>query len=176
MDEGRFIPFAVLLQRGDVPVPVSAAAPSVSGASVAAAAPVTPAAPGDGEKRLEGGARELVGDLAVMRAAAVEAFERASARLLRDLAEEVLARELALAPADTGALVRRFVAELADYEPLALAISPADAGQVRAALPVRIDPNLRAGDAILEVRDGAFESRLVLRVESIVAAALREAA
>jgi len=55
-------------------------------------------------------------------------------------------------------------------------LSAADAGRVCSSLPIRVEPNLRAGDAIVEVRDGAFESQLAFRLESLVAAALREAA
>jgi len=171
VDDERFVPFAVLLRPGGATLPAGSARPVAP-----ATAAVAPATPPPAESTPERPLDALAGDLALVRAAAHEAFERASARLLRGLADEVLGRELALAPCDTAALVRRFLAELSAYEPLALAISAADAGRVRIPLPVRIEPNLRAGDAIVEVRDGTFESQLALRLESVVAAAWREAA
>jgi len=164
VDDERFVPFAVLLRAGGAAM------------QAAVAPPVAPAVPALEEMAPGDGAGTLAGDLALLRAAAQEAFERASARLLRGLADEILGRELALAPCDTGALVRRFVAGLAACEPLALVLSAADAGRVCSSLPIRVEPNLRAGDAIVEVRDGAFESQLAFRLESLVAAALREAA
>jgi hypothetical protein len=161
VDEDRFVPFAVLLRAG---ASGSSSAHEPDARPAASPRVPEPAAPDDGD---------FAGDLALLRAAAMEAFERASARLLRGLAEHVLARELALAPCDTDALVRRFLAEVAAYEPLALVLSPADAGRVRAPLPVRVDAALSAGDAIVEVRDGAFEWRLSFRLQSLLAAAWR---
>jgi flagellar biosynthesis/type III secretory pathway protein FliH len=164
VDDERFVPFAALLRAGGAAVPVAAGAPG---------APPTPA---PAETALGRGIDALAAELALLRASALEVFERASARLLLGLAEEVLGRELALAPCDTGALVGRFLAELSAYEPSALVVSAADAGRVRASLPVRVESNLHAGDAIVEVRDGAFESQLAVRLEALVATALREAA
>lgn len=163
MADDRFVPFAILLREGAATVPAASSA-----VPAAAAAPVGPARP---HETSPGGGDEFLGELALLRASALEAFERAAARLLRGLADEVLGRELALAPCDTAALVARFLAELAAFEPLALAVAPADAGRVRAPLPVRVEPALRAGDAIVEVRDGAFESKVTLRLESLVGAA-----
>jgi hypothetical protein len=163
VDDERFVPFAVLLRAGGATAPSASAAPAIPAAVPADRAP-------------QSDVDLLAADLALLRAAALEAFERASARLLRGLADEVLGRELALAPCDTAALVRQFADGLAACEPLALVLSAADAGRVRTSLPVRVESNLHAGDAIVEVRDGAFESQLVFRLESLVAAALREAA
>ncbi len=145
-----------------------------------AAPPVEPAAasaapPRDAEADADAGAA-VFEELALLRMAALEAFERASARLLRSLADEVLGRELALAPHDIEALAARALAELRGYEPLALVLSPGDAARVRVPVPVRIDPALRSGDAVVEVRDGALESPAAFRLEALLARVLRNAA
>jgi hypothetical protein len=162
VDDDRFVPFAHLLRAGTPPGSPAAEA-------------CEPAQPPHGPAPAVV-AGPLAGEVALLRAAALEAFERASERLLQGLAAEVLGRDLALAPCDIETLTRRFVAELMEFEPLALVLSPADANRVRSSLPVRVDSALRSGDAIVEVRDGAFESRAAFRLESSVAAALREAA
>jgi len=109
---------------------------------------------------------DIVADLALLKLAAGEAFERASREVLRRLASDVLGRELMLAPADIDELVRAAISELADAAPVALAISAADAKRVHSPLPVRIDPALVAGDLVVEVRDGSVESHVLFRFES----------
>lgn len=104
-----------------------------------------------------------------MHAAALEAFDAARKRVLQGFADEVLARELALGAADIGELTRRALERFARYEPVALVVSPSDAALVSAPLPVRIDPALHGGDLIVEVRDGALESRLAFRAGHVVA-------
>ncbi len=115
---------------------------------------------------------EVVQELVLMRLAALEAYERARLRLLESLADEVLARELQLAPADIAVLARRALAAFAEQEPLALVLAPQDAERVALALPVRADPALEPGDLIVEVRDGEVESRFAFRARR----ALEEAA
>jgi flagellar biosynthesis/type III secretory pathway protein FliH len=117
---------------------------------------------------------DVAQELALMRIAALEAFERASADLLGRLARDVLARELALAPADLCALAARALAVLADHEPIALVVAPGDVAALQTTLPVRADAALEPGDLIVEVRDGAFESRFALRVNETVATTAAE--
>ena len=112
---------------------------------------------------------EVVQELALMRIAALEAFERAGADLLHRLAHDVLARELALAPADVCALAARALAMLAEMEPVAIVVAPADAAAFETALPLRVDASLDAGDLVIDVTDGAFESRYALRVREAIA-------
>ena len=114
----------------------------------------------------------LCDELPRLRLAALESFESAVARLLATFARDLFARESAASPVDVAALAGRLLAELAAHESLALALSPADAQRVRLALPVRVDPTLQPGDAIVEVRDGAFESRIAFRFEVAIAGAL----
>ncbi len=113
----------------------------------------------------------VVEGLALMRLAALEAFERARLRLLEALAREVLARELMLAPADLDALAARALRVFAESEPLALLVSPADAERVSSPLPVRVDPALSAGDLLVAVRDGEIDARFELRVTGAILAA-----
>ncbi len=107
-------------------------------------------------------------DLALLHLAAAEALERRAAALLEGLARDVLARELQLAPVDLHALVATALAAFRDEMPFAFAISPEDADRFEGPLPVRTDPSLRAGDLVVEVRDGALESPLRFRLATVV--------
>jgi flagellar biosynthesis/type III secretory pathway protein FliH len=137
-------------------VPVVAVAPQTSppGAPDAVALPAEYAA--------------LCDEIAAARVGVMEAYERSQSRLLETLARDVLARELALAPVDVAALVRRALDELADDEPVAVIVAPADAPAVNPALPVRIDPSLTPGDLVVIVRDGVIDARLALRARRAV--------
>ena len=110
----------------------------------------------------------LTSDLTMVRLAASEAFERRARRLVATLARDVLARELALAPADIEALVGSALAAFAEHDPIAISVAAADADRVRADLPFRIDPQLHPGDLIVHVADGSFESPLAFRLAEAV--------
>ncbi len=97
-----------------------------------------------------------------------EAFERTHAALLRDLAADVLARELRLAPADVEALARRLLERARDETPVAVRVSPSDRARIALDLPIETDPALRPGDVVLVVRDGTLESTLGVRLEALV--------
>ena len=146
----RFVPLAAFVRAA--PSPVASAAPPVS---------QPPASRGAVDYAQAG----VVHELTLLTLAAREAFARAAARLLRELANDVLARELLLAPADVAALVGRAVAAFAEHAPVGIAVSGFDADRVRAPLPVRVDPRLGAGDLVVDVRDGAFESSFTFRLE-----------
>jgi flagellar biosynthesis/type III secretory pathway protein FliH len=115
----------------------------------------------------------IVEELALLRLAALEAFERARGRMLETLAREVLSRELMLAPADLDALAARALQAFAESEPLALVVAPADAARVSSPLPVHIDASLVAGDLVIAVRDGEIDARFALRLNGAIAAANR---
>jgi hypothetical protein len=117
---------------------------------------------------------DIAQELALMRIAALESFERASSELLGRLARDVLARELALAPVDLCALAARALAAFADHEPIALVVAPSDVAGFATTLPVRADTTLEPGDLIVEIRDGAFESRFALRVADTIATTASE--
>ncbi len=114
---------------------------------------------------------EFAGDLALARLAALEAYERAVPRLLDALAREVLGRELVSAPPDVAAVARALAAEFSAEEPVAFAVAREDLARFPAGIPARVDPRLRAGDVVLDVRDGEIDARFALRVRAAVARA-----
>jgi flagellar biosynthesis/type III secretory pathway protein FliH len=160
----RFIPLAAFV-RGNAR---SAIAPAPDAAP---AAESEPAAPGATPGVLDFAHADVVHELALMRLAAMEAYERAVESLLRSLADDVLARELALAPADVDALVRRVLATFPVRDPVALRVSAADAARVQAGLALSVDPALGRGDLVVVVRDGALESCFAQRFEDALARA-----
>jgi flagellar biosynthesis/type III secretory pathway protein FliH len=118
-------------------------------------------------------AREnVVANLARMRLFALEAFERGVESMLASFARDVLARELAIAPPDLSALASQALAAFHRDEPIRLVVAPADAARVTSPLPLRVDPSLRAGDLVVEVDAGAFESPLAFRFSSALDASL----
>jgi flagellar biosynthesis/type III secretory pathway protein FliH len=147
----EFVSFAVSLRARDC----EPAAPALEAAAAALPAP-----------------DHFVKELALARLAALEAFDRAVPRLLEALARDVLARELALAPADLEHLVSLARNRLAAEEPVALWVAPVDSTRLALELPVRSDPALRPGDLVVHVRDGEVDARFSLRVEEALAAAL----
>src|SRR5690348_1458081 len=72
----------------------------------------------------EDSVRRFCSELALARLAAIEAYERASGDLIAALAHDVLARELALAPADIDALARNVFERFASEEPVTVVVSP----------------------------------------------------
>ena len=150
-------------------------APAAGPDLVAAAEPATAAAPRVVRGVIDFAHADVVHELALMRLAAYEAFERAARRIVGTLARDVLGRDLILAPVDVDALAAEALAAFAEAEPVALAISPEDAERVRSPLPVRVDPSLEAGDLVVDVRDGSFESRFVFRLEAALERAERSA-
>jgi hypothetical protein len=117
---------------------------------------------------------EVVHELARLRLAALDAYDRAARRLLRTLADDVLGRELRAAPADVGALAARALEAFAECEPVALVLAPGDVERVRVPLPTRVDAALAPGDFAIEVRDGAFESPLRLRFDAALERVAKE--
>ncbi|MBV8371180.1 MAG: hypothetical protein JO036_19870 [Candidatus Eremiobacteraeota bacterium] len=109
---------------------------------------------------------EAVREARLFRARVADAFADAAQRLLRELACEVLARELRLAPCDLAALVQR-VRERVPVVRLRVAAN--DLGAVTG-LPVVADPALQAGDAVLELAGGALDARLGVRLAAVLEA------
>lgn len=117
----------------------------------------------------------------LFRARLADAFDAASARLLRELAAQVLMRELRIAPCEIDELVAR-VRERAPV--VRVRLSPADAARLRATfremphrrtarnadVPVIADDDLSDGDAIVELAGGALDARLGVRLATVLEA------
>lgn len=130
----------------------------------------------DGEYSLEeriAVVERFCGEIALARLAAIEAYERASRRLIAVLADEVLARELSLAPSDIDALARIVLETFAAEEPIAVVLSPSVAERVHVEIPLRADPDLDDDDLLLEVRDGLVDLRLNVRLTNAIEQALQ---
>jgi len=113
--------------------------------------------------------REIVAALRetrLFRARLADAFEGARQRLLRELATDVLARELRLASCDLDALARRIAAEAPFVR---IRVAPADVGTISGA-PVVADTELDAGDAIVELIGGSVDARLGVRLAVVLEA------
>lgn len=111
---------------------------------------------------------QLSRELALVRLASIEAFERMRDRLAAQLAADVLARELELRPCDLARIAQRLVADLKEEEPVCVVVCSGDARCVVPGFPVRVDDGLRPGDLIVEVRDGEIDARFDLRVAAVV--------
>jgi flagellar biosynthesis/type III secretory pathway protein FliH len=96
----------------------------------------------------------------LFRARLADAFDAALARLLRELATDVLARELRMAPCDLAALVARLCAQAPGVR---VRVAPSDIS-AEFGLPCVADPALESGDAILEVDGGVIDARLGVRL------------
>lgn len=112
--------------------------------------------------------RELVREVRLFRARIAEALEQTLRTLLCDIAAEVLARELQLAPADIAAIAARVLERFAQEEPLRIRANPGDAARVDCGIPVVEDPRLPQGDVVIELRDGAIVSSLGLRLDAVL--------
>jgi hypothetical protein len=140
-------------------------APRADAASAAPAAVCAPPA----DDRDAPASREIVDavrEAKRFRARLADAFDAAAARLLRDLAGDVLARELRLAPCDLSALVARVHARAPVVR---VRVAPEDGPRVRD-VPVVVDETLRAGDAIVEVTGGGIDARLGVRLGIVLEA------
>lgn len=104
----------------------------------------------------------------LFRAHLCDALENAVGELLTDIAAEVLARELQLAPAEIGAIVRQVLQTHCASDPVRVRVHPEDAAVAACELPVVCDDGLRRGDAIVELRDGALEASLGVRLEAVL--------
>lgn len=117
-------------------------------------------------------------NLRLFHARIAEAVEDAVETLCNDLAAEVLGRELQLAPADIAAIVQRILQRYTLEMPVRVRVHPdalaqfADSQTAAAtgALPAIGDPGLRHGDAVLELRDGAIDASLGVRLEAVLRA------
>jgi flagellar biosynthesis/type III secretory pathway protein FliH len=103
------------------------------------------------------------------RAALADALALSLERLVRDVACDVLARELLLAPVNVAAIAARALERYLDDGPLRVRVHPDD--RVACAtldVPVVADERLRAGDVVLDVRCGTIDASLGARLETVL--------
>jgi hypothetical protein len=114
--------------------------------------------------------RALVRDARLFRARLADAFDVALARLLHECAVAVLARELALAPADLAAIVQR----VRDDVPIVrVRCAEVDADALRRAFGdagIVVDSALHCGDLEFELAGGVLDARLGMRLGCVLEA------
>jgi len=113
---------------------------------------------------------ELMREVRLFYARVVEAVEAAVETLVADIAVDVLGRELLLAPCDIEAIVDRALARFTSEQPLRVRVHPDDAVLLQCAVPVVADERLRAGDAVVELREGSVDASLGVRLAALVRA------
>ncbi len=99
-----------------------------------------------------------------------DALDRALVDLLREIAVEVIGRELACGPADLQIIVARALERAAPERPLAIYVHPTQRDLVQFDLPVIADPQLRSDDVRIELHGGSIDGRLGVRIEQLLAA------
>ena len=105
------------------------------------------------------------------RAALADALANATATLIRELASEVLARELTITPCAIESLVARLASDHVSAGPLRLRISPFDR-VTTCEFPIVVDASIQAGDALLECTSGIVDARLGVRLSDVLDRAL----
>jgi flagellar biosynthesis/type III secretory pathway protein FliH len=105
----------------------------------------------------------------IFRAALSEALDVALRDLLVRIGRDVLARELQLAPADVGAIVRAARGRSRDGEVLAVRVHPAELDALASCEIATVpDASLARGDVVLELRSGTIDVSLPARLEAAV--------
>lgn len=103
-------------------------------------------------------------------AAIADAMEVVRGDLLRDLACDILGRELQLAPCDIAGIVTQALARCRAEFPMAVRVHPDDLPALQnCAVAVIADANLRRGDALLDVRKGTIDMTLGARLAEVLA-------
>ncbi|MHB8433493.1 MAG: FliH/SctL family protein [Candidatus Tyrphobacter sp.] len=114
-------------------------------------------------------ARQALQEARRFRAALADAFDAAREQLVRDLASDVLARELACTPADVRRIAQRTLARYAGDEPLHVCVHPGEVALLAGFdLPVVADARLRRGDVTLVLRHGTIDASLGVRLAHLL--------
>lgn len=99
-----------------------------------------------------------------------DALEMALEECLQRIAQDVLARELRLAPADVGEIVKAALDSCTAQDLLSIRAHPADLEALRAFdLELVGDCSLRQGDIVLVLRSGTIDLTLSARLEAALA-------
>jgi flagellar biosynthesis/type III secretory pathway protein FliH len=103
------------------------------------------------------------------RAMLADALDRTLADLLRDIAAEVIGRELQCAPAELQHIVQRALERAADELPVSVRVHPSQLELLRLDLPLVADARLRRDDVRIELRSGTIDASLGARLEQVLA-------
>ena len=112
---------------------------------------------------------EALSEIRRFRAALADALDVMLGPLLRDIACNVLGRELTLEPEDVRTIVTRIRERACDDLPLTVRVHPQDVASLACTgLTVIADDTLRCGDAMLELRSGTIDASLGARVARVL--------
>ncbi len=110
-------------------------------------------------------------DARLMRAHLRETLEESFDDLLRDIASDVVGRELQLQPVEIKQIIVAAIDRYRAEMPLRTRVHPDDVAALRdLAIDVVPDGALKRGDAFLELRDGAVDLSLGIRLERLLEA------
>lgn len=112
--------------------------------------------------------RELVREVRLFHARVIEAVEASVETLTADIAADVLARELCLAPADIEAIIDRALQRFAQEQPVRVRVHDADLAGLTCSVPLIADARLRPGDAVIELRSGSVDASLGVRLAAVL--------
>jgi len=108
-------------------------------------------------------------DIRLFRARVAEALESALEGLCRDLASEVLARELMLRPVDARAICEALIDRYAREVPVAIRVHPHECQTLNGFdVPIVADERLRRGDVMLDVVGGTLNASLAVRLDQVL--------
>jgi len=97
-----------------------------------------------------------------------DALDHQVASLLREIAVDIIGRELQLASSDLSAIVRAARERHAfAQQPLRVRVHPSEVDRLELDVPVVGDERLRSGDAVIELRSGSIDARLGVRIEQL---------
>ena len=114
---------------------------------------------------------ETVREFKRFRAALADAVDMLLEDLLRDIASDVVCRELLLSPVDVQAIVAQAKKRYAFDEPAAIRAHPDDCDALQdCGVTLHADRKLRRGDVVLAVQGGTIDATLGARLHTVLAA------
>lgn len=123
----------------------------------------------------EAGYEQTIGACRRFQAGLADAIDAGVVRLLAEVAENVLARELMLRSADLASIVAKAQERLLDERIVAVRVHPSDRDALSELQLEKVgDTSLRPGDIVLELRSGTIDLRLRARVEAALGAACNQ--
>ena len=112
---------------------------------------------------------QFIRDIKRTHAALADALDLALDDLLRDIAADVIGREMRLAPVELERIVQRALARAAAESPLAVRVHPDDCESLAdCGMPIVSDAEMRRGDAVIQVRFGTIDVSLGTRLEELL--------